>query len=95
MINGEKQKFNIKITPDQVDMLKNMGNLSTLQKENIIGLMPPNKSDFSSSPRPAGQEFINLGVARVQLSKDSIHLNKTVIPLTKQQVQDIKDMLEI
>jgi hypothetical protein len=95
MINGEKQKFNIKITPDQVDMLKNMGTLSTLQKENIIGIMPPNKSDFSSSPRPAGQEFINLGVARVQLSKDSIHLNKTVIPLTKQQVQDIKDMLEI
>lgn len=95
MINGEKQKFNIKITPDQVDMLNNMGTLSTLQKENIIGTIPPRKSDFSSSPRSAGQEFIDLGVAKVQLGKDYIYLNKTVIPLTKQQVQDIKDMLEI
>jgi len=95
MINGKEQKFDIKITPSQVDMLKKMGTLSTLQKENIIGIMPPKKSDFSSSPRPAGQEFIDLGIAIVLLGKDSIHLNKTVIPLSKQQVKDIKGMLEI
>lgn len=94
-IYGRKNAFDVKIKPDQANMLKNMGTLSTLQKENVIGNMPPSKYDFSKSSRPAGLEFIDLGVARIQLGKDSIHLNKTKIQLTTQQVKDIKDLLEI
>lgn len=94
-IYGTEYAFDVKITPDKADMLKNMGTLSTLQKENIIGMLPPHKYDFTRSSRPAGLEFIDLGVAKIQLGKDSIHLNKTIIPLTTQQVKDIKDLLEI